>query len=382
VKTPAWPSAQCLAGARPKQTRQFMWPRITRNETSPAKATPVVVKPGDESQANFSLNRVPAHTISGTISGFAAAKASDKEEQGYRFVTAIKEGSPFPMGMTFIPKDSSSFKISSLPAGKYKIVAAQAGAENGSYGYKEVTVDSSDVTGVVISVNSATSSHITGVVRAESEAKLDYSKLFVALAPQTVNKQPDEDVANEYSYILQASGGYAEVKKDGSFEVNLASSPNNFQAVLTAREAGFEDWFTSKVLLGGKDVSDSGFKVAVAQRGALEIVISNKGATLEGTASDAQQKPFSNAEVIAIPADPKLRKRFDLLHTTTADTQGHFKFRGVRPGEYVVFALEDSQSQPFKTDLFLKQNSGQIQTVKLEPGTKQLQLQVISAQAQ
>jgi hypothetical protein len=34
------------------------------------------------------------------------------------------------------------------------------------------------------------------------------------------------------------------------------------------------------------------------------------------------------------------------------------------------------------TDLFLKQNSGQIQTVKLEPGTKQLQLQVISAQAQ
>ena len=87
----------------------------------------------------------------------------------------------------------------------------------------------------------------------------------------------------------------------------------------------------------------------------MEIVISNKGATLEGNASDAQQKPFSNAEVIAIPSDPKLRKRFDLLHTTTADTQGHFKFRGVRPGEYVVFALENSQAQPFMTDLFFKQ---------------------------
>jgi hypothetical protein len=52
--------------------------------------------------------------------------------------------------------------------------------------------------------------------------------------------------------------------------------------------------------------------------------------------------------------DPKLRKRFDLLHTTTADTQGHFKFRGVGPGEYTVFALEGSQSQPFMTDLFFK----------------------------
>ncbi len=164
--------------------------------------------------------------------------------------------------------------------------------------------------------------------------------------------------------------------------MDLAPSPNSYQVVLTARGSGLEDWFTSKVLIGGKDVSDSGFKAAEAQRGPMEIVISNKGATLEGNASDAQQKPFSNAEVIAIPSDPKLRKRFDLLHTTTADTQGHFKFRGVRPGEYVVFALENSQAQPFMTDLFFKQNSGQIQTVKLEPGTKQLQLQVISAQAQ
>jgi hypothetical protein len=47
-----------------------------------------------------------------------------------------------------------------------------------------------------------------------------------------------------------------------------------------------------------------------------------------------------------------------------------------------VFALEDSQAQPFMTDPFLKQNSGQTQTVKLDSGSKQLQLQVIPAQAQ
>jgi hypothetical protein len=172
------------------------------------------------------------------------------------------------------------------------------------------------------------------------------------------------------------------VKKDGSFKMDLAPSPNSYQVVITAPRSGLEDWFTSKVLIGGKDVLDSGFKSPEVQRGTMEIIISNKGATLEGNATDAQQKPFSNAEVIAIPADPKLRKRFDLLHNTTADTQGHFKFRGVRPGEYMVFALEDSQAQPFMTDLFLKQNASQIQRVKLEPGTKQLQLQVIPVQAQ
>jgi hypothetical protein len=353
------------------------------NETSPEQATPIVVKPRDEAQANLSLSRVPAHTISGTISGFPAAKASDKEGEGYRFVIAMREGSPSPAGMARVGKDSSSFKISSVPAGKYKIVATQTGSDSATYGFKEVTVDSSDVTGVVISMSSATSSHITGMVRAEGGAKLDYSKLLVLLGPHPgPNEQADEDMTNEYSYALRDSGGYAEVKQDGSFKMDLAPSLNSYQAVLTARGSGFEDWFTSKVLIAGKDVLDSGFKAAEAQRGPMEIIISNKGTTLEGNASDAQQKPFSNAEVIAIPADPKLRKRFDLLHKTTADTQGHFKIRGVRPGEYIVFALEDSQTQPFSTDPFFKQNSGQVQTVKLESGTKQLQLQVIFAQTQ
>ena len=353
------------------------------NEPSPEQATPIVLKPGDETQANFSLSRVPAHNISGTITGLPAAKASDKEEERYCFVIAMKEGSPSPVGTTIVGKDSSSFKISSVPAGKYKIIAMQPKAESGSYGYKEVTVGSSDVTGVVISVSSAVSSHITGTVRAEGEAKLDYSKLFVVLTPQAAaNEQTDEDMTSEDSYALRANGGYAEVKKDGSFKMDVGPSPNGYQIVLTAQGSGFEDWFTSKVLIGGKDVLGSGFKATEAQRGAMEIIISNKGATLEGIASDAQQKPFANAEVIAIPSDPKLRKRFDLLHTTTADTQGHFKFRGVRPGDYVVFALEDSQAQPFMTEPFLKQNSGQIQTVKLDSGSKQLQLHVIPAQAQ
>lgn len=353
------------------------------NENSPEQATPIVLKPGDETQANFSLTRVPVHSISGTIAGLRAAKASDKEEERYCFVIAMKEGSPSPVGTAIVGKDSSSFKISSVPAGKYKIVAMQPRTESGGYGYKELTVGSSDVTGVVISMNSAANGQITGIVRADGEAKLDYSKLFVVLAPQTgANEPADQDLAGDYGYVFRSGGGYAEVKKDGSFKMDVPHSPNGYQIVLTARGSGLEDWFTSKVLIGGKDVLDSGFKAAEAQRGAMEVVISNKGTTLEGTASDAQQKPFSNAEVIAIPSDPKLRKRFDLLHTTTADTQGHFKFRGVRPGEYIVFALEDSQSQPFTTDLFLKQNSGQTQTVKLEAGTKQLQLQVISAQAQ
>ena len=72
-----------------------------------------------------------------------------------------------------------------------------------------------------------------------------------------------------------------------------------------------------------------------------------------------------------------------MAQTATADQQGHFKVRGVRPGEYIFFALENSQEQPFTTELFLKNNGARTQTVKLEAATKQqLQLQVIPAAAQ
>ena len=128
---------------------------------------------------------------------------------------------------------------------------------------------------------------------------------------------------------------------------------------------------------------ESGLKIAEAEQRTVEVIVSDKGATIEGTVLSVEKKPFPNAEIIALPYDPKLRKSYALLQKTTADQQGHFKLRGVRPGEYIAFALEDPQEQPFTEDTFLKQNSAQIQTVKAEAGSKQkLELQVIPSEAQ
>jgi hypothetical protein len=277
-----------------------------------------------------------------------------------------------------IGKDSS-FKFRSLPAGKYTLVAMHMSGENGNVGSAEVVIDSSDVTGVVIGSESVRR-EITGVVRAEGDAKPDFSKLYVFFTPATdSDKDMDLDFASSF---FGGSNGFAQVKSNGSFKVDLPPSAKPYNVVISTRGTGLEDWFTSKVLAGGKDVLESGFKPGDAHA-AVEIVLSNKGALVEGTVLDRDQKPFANAEVFAFPRDPKLRRRMDMVQTTTADQQGHFKMRGVRPGEYIVFALENSQEQPFTTELFLKNNSARTQTVKLEAAAKQeLQLQVIPAQAQ
>jgi protocatechuate 3,4-dioxygenase beta subunit len=348
------------------------------NETSPEHATPIVVKAGDSGQANLTPARVRAYSVSGTVAGLPTAKSEDdKPWQNLRMVMAVREGSSRPAGMTVAAKDST-FRFRALPAGRYKLVAMGMGAGGGanSAGSADVVVESSDVTGVVIGAQSS-SRELTGQVRAEGDAKPDFSKLYVVFAPEA-DPQQEIDTSSMVSSFLGGSGGFAQVKDDGSFKVSLSPSAKPYNVMLTANGGGLEDWYTRKVLFGGKDVLESGFKPGEGQAGPLEILISNKGSGIEGTVLDKDQKPIPGADVVAFPADPKLRRRSDLVQSATADQQGHFRMRGLRPGEYVVFAMEDSQEQPFTTELFQKTNSGKIQTVKLEAAEKhQVQLEVI-----
>ena len=91
-----------------------------------------------------------------------------------------------------------------------------------------------------------------------------------------------------------------------------------------------------------------------------------------------EDKPFVDAQIIAVPADPKMRARFDLMQKATADSQGRFRLRGLRPGEYLLMALEDAEEQPFADDPFLKQYADKIQKIKVEASTQQVKLQTIT----
>jgi len=291
---------------------------------------------------------------------------------------ARRPGSPFPVAYALVVDKDSSFDLGPIVPGKYTITAMQPESEGTVTGSRDVVVSSTDVTGVNLSLH-AGSTQIRGVIRAEGDAKVDYSKLFVVLMPSADTDLESADIVEGFGNGARS----AEVGKDGSFKLDVEPSTKPYQVVLSARSSGLEDWFTSKILFAGKDVVESGLKVTDGEQRTMEVIVSDKGAMFEGTVLDGEKKPFPNAQVIAVPSDPKLRKRYALLQQTTADQQGHFKLRGVRPGEYIAFALEDPQEQPFIEDHFLKQNSAQVQTVKAEAGANQkLELQVIPSEAQ
>ena len=370
--------SQVVAQAQKKPDVTVYAARFFPNETSPDRATLVTVKPGDEARADFSLSRVAAHKISGKVTGLSPSTQNDSG-QHIRYVMAMQRGMEMQSSMGSLRADGT-FDIPALPPGAYKLMAIDTDMKgSATYGFTNVALDSSDVAGVSIALDGA-KAQVRGIVRPDSDTKLDLSKLyvtFVSAQPQTSSEDSSQMPDLEFG---SGAGGVAKVEPDGSFKADVSTQPAPVYALLGVRSSGFEDWYTSKVLLNGKDVTDSGFRLTDAQRGALEIVISSSGGTVQGTAMDSNKKPFPNAQIVAIPSDPKLRMRLDLLQRTSADGQGHFKLRGVRPGDYMLMALEDMQQQPFAEAGFLKQNAGKIQLVKVGQSTAQIQLQTIVAE--
>jgi len=351
-------------------------PTYYPNESTAQNAVPIVVKPGDEARANFSLAQVTAYKISGKVLGLAPqSENKDGEEQRVRYVVVTQKGSMNPAGVTGVRKDST-FELPAIPSGRYTVTVVDADRKDDErHGSREVLVESSDVTGITVNLDSS-KGQLNGFVRAEGESKPELAKLFVFFLPADPNSIPES--SDDLFQAWASAIGFAEVKRDGSFKAELPITSGPVYAMVGAQTSGSEDWFTSKVQLNGKDVFASGFRPADAQRGRMEIVVSNKGGTVEGTALISEDKPFAGAEIIAVPADAKLRTRFDLMQKATADSQGRFKLRGVRPGEYLVMALEDAEEQPFADEPFLKQNADKIQKIKVEASTQQVKLQTIT----
>jgi hypothetical protein len=207
------------AGAMKKEQKIYP-PTYYQNANAPDQALPIVLKPGDETQADFALVRVAAHHITGHVSGITSPKPSDKPEELRCFVTANRQGSQFPVAFTVIGKDSS-FDIGPVAPGKYKISAIQQESERAITGSKDVVVATADVTDVRIALAGG-SRQLNGVVRADSDTKIDYSKLSVVLIPAG-----DSDGSSEPTDIiegLQSDAGSAEVSKDDSFKLDINPS--------------------------------------------------------------------------------------------------------------------------------------------------------------
>ncbi|HLH06022.1 MAG TPA: carboxypeptidase-like regulatory domain-containing protein [Terriglobales bacterium] len=320
------------------------------------QASIVMVRSADEVTVDISVARQRTYHVRGTVTG-----AGDQGEGPPAMALLVPRGLAAMQGPRGAAVINGKFDLPGVVPGSYALVV-QAHQPNApvKMAREEVEVGSTNVDG--LSLVLAPLSRIRGVLRVDGQAPSNTD-----LAMLSVNLQAMESGTLAGSAFAFTSAA-AQLKPDGSFELSEVG-PGNYMVGLTANGNTFRDWYTKSVHFGGRDVTDTGFRIGSGATGTLEIVVTARGASVQGTVVDSNHHPVASIFVMAVP-DEGRRKRWDLYDGSRTDDNGHFELRGLAAGSYSIVAAQDlDMDDRFDVDAMNK-FAAEGTTVRLDEGDR------------
>jgi hypothetical protein len=341
-----------LTGSNPGEGRVYA-PTFYPGTTDEHQATKVAVHAGDEVGANFNLVSSRIFAVRGSVSGLTVPNQSTGSRVGIQMVTLRGDQEDRDFQAPILP--NGRFEVTGVLPGIYKaqVTAQSGGAWRLLPTGQTIEVRGADVDGVQLAPEPP--SQIRGRFHMDTNNGQipDWTQLNIQIDP--------DERGNSDGLVV------GKVGKDGSFNIEALSG--NYHVVVTSNSSGesWRDFIVKEVVLNGKDVGDSGFSLTGGLT-SLEIVASAQGSSIEGNVVDEDGKPVPGVPVVCIP-DASRRKRRDIYQQVETDRQGHFALRGLNPGEYQVFTLDDPADDITDPD-FVSSHEAFGQTVALDPGER------------
>jgi len=124
---------------------------------------------------------------------------------------------------------------------------------------------------------------------------------------------------------------------DGTLTLGGVTGPRRF--VLTA---GPSSWYLKAIRIRGRDVTDevTGFPLSgFGSTSDLEVVVSNKGAIVEGDAMDAST-PATDFSVVLFSSNPDHWFHNSRFLKSGRATRGRFRIEGIADGDYFIAAVD------------------------------------------
>lgn len=325
-----------------------------------AEATPIVLGPGEEVRADFSLVHLPGVKVKGTLTG-AAVEAKQPGEFLIQF-RSEENSSPIMTGS----KSDGTFELESITPGSYEVLVSAVDYSEERTGPKEVAranveVPAGGIDNLRIGVvpPAIGKGELQGVV-VSADDDFKPGGWFILLVQSDPASEEDEQMNTT---------GFASARPDGTFKMN---APEPGEYYLRAHQRGFgpwDKWYVSSIDFNGRDVTNRPLTLPSNATGTLRITMSSRSAALDGAVTDAQGKPAPQAQIMLFPTDGN--KRPDLYKTAQSDQNGRFKIRGIVPGSYNVIALSDLDSDAAADPNFVKTIGSRGTSVRLEAGTPQ-----------
>jgi hypothetical protein len=319
-----------------------------------SQAAPVDLHAGDDFPANFSLTPSPSVFIRGLITNLARGASA--------LVVLQSKDQSFTQSAAEV-KQNGSFEIRDVSPGTYTLVATVTDGHGTKLARQMVQVASATVDGIRLAPQAAGWVH--GYLRSESKTRIGRftpAKVFLSLL-----SADDDDEVSSAMPIGEGFAPLAHLNADGSFEWKDVP-PGHYYIQFSGDESVSPDWFLKSVVVGGRDVIDSGFSVN-GGAAVLDLVASTDGAVVDGLVANAKAGAVANAVVVAVP-EPNLRSRTDRYYKTVSDQSGHFTLHGVPPGAYTLLAWESVDGEAYYNPEFLSKYEAQGRALHLNEGDR------------
>ncbi len=292
-----------------------------------SQAQVVPIKAGEEAQVDVVMHRVKTVEIAGHVIG-----ANGPSTHAFVSLTPI-EGGDLEFDRQDTTDDKGNFRLRNIPEGSYYVIVYQQAEGSGgiyeSRARQKIEVAGDNIDSLTITLETGVT--IQGRVKLDGASSIALDRMHLTLMSL------DEDVL---------SGGHAEPKKDGTFEMKSVPDGNYTLSVW-----GLEhEAYVKSIRFGSDDVFEKGVQVeSGSSSGRLDVVISSEGAQLEGSVSD-DDGPVIGARVRLAP-DPLTPYNHLRIQRTTTDQLGHFSVANMAPGKYTLTAkpMVSSEATPYKS---------------------------------
>jgi len=333
------------------------------NSPTTEGASRIEIYPGAQIQGlEMKLVQSRTYRIKGQVSGLGA---QSKRNPPFLQLMRREEGSGFFGGgraVTQVTDPKGTFEIRNVPPGPYVIVGFYNDQEGLSLTARAtVDVGNANVEGVVVTFQPPF--HVTGHVVVEANGDLGSAVVNVFLEPKSGGPR--------------MGGGSAAVNDDLTFKVvNVA------QDVFGVNVFGIPPGFYVKTIrMGEQDVTASGVDFTQGPpAGELTIVVNPNGEQIDGNVQNAKGENAAATMVTLIPEE-SAREIAGAYKTASTDQTGRFTIKGIRPGEYKIYAWEEIENGAYQDPEFMKPHESAGKTVSVkESGHETVQLTAIPAE--
>jgi hypothetical protein len=311
----------------------------------PAKAGPITIKAGEEaSSIDILMRKVPVHQVRGNVYN----QVTHKPGVGVMVVMVPKTtGNEWDFGVpTTVQKTDGSFVIPEVLPGSYTLASFWFDDGISYVNRQAVDVGNADVEGIAMTV--VPGMNISGHVVWEGQPALDKDELQIMPKPVDVpfGVRGQARVARDNSFTLKGLG-------EGTYRAEVMGMS--------------KDCYIKDMYYGESSVIKDGFTVTRGEAGALGIVISSRGARVQGTVMDSDGLPLAGVSIVLVP-ELAQRENYQKYQSQSTDQYGNFDLRGIAPGDYKLFSWVEVEQDAWQDPEFLKQFEDKGQRITLQDG--------------